>query len=484
MNVTEILQFVDNLVFTETEQHLDDLQKKIIEEVFKGRTYKQIAETYDYDEGYIGDESRKLFKILSQHLGENINKSNFCWTLERVRDSSNCSQQILNYGNNNITWYSNYEKPLHPQNQPPNQPDNTEKSIKTYYDLKLAPKVTQFYGREQELELLQDWTLNDHIPLIAILGQRGTGKTTLVKRFIDINLQKFELIIWRNLKIYPSSVNELSHQVITEYSGTITPNLPDKSLIYQFSQLCREQKCLIVFDDVQTLFTRGEFAGKYQPQYQDYQGLFQMFTELEHQSTIILISQEQPPDIRCRNQELFPSSSVSKCWELSCLYNIDFLQSMGLTSHSEQELIQLIKLYNGNFIYLGDIAGLISNLFAGSVREFLGENNLVITQDMNIYLTELFQRLSPIEQKIVLGMSKSQQPVSREYLRKNLSLSSTELINGLQSLSQRYLIKNIAADTVMFSLDSVFLGYLQQYILDPRLLEEVGDMTTKLSKVT
>ena len=63
-------------------------------------------------------------------------------------------------------------------------------------------------------------------------------------------------------------------------------------------------------------------------------------------------------------------------------------------------------------------------------------------------------------------MSKSQQPVSREYLRKNLSLSSTELINGLQSLSQRYLINKIAADTAMFSLDSVFLGYLNNKIIN------------------
>lgn len=63
-------------------------------------------------------------------------------------------------------------------------------------------------------------------------------------------------------------------------------------------------------------------------------------------------------------------------------------------------------------------------------------------------------------------MSKSQQPVSREYLRKNLSLSCTELINGLQSLSQRYLINQIAADTAMFSLDSVLLGYLNNKIIN------------------
>ena len=30
MAVTEILQFVDNLVFTKTDKHLDDLQRKII----------------------------------------------------------------------------------------------------------------------------------------------------------------------------------------------------------------------------------------------------------------------------------------------------------------------------------------------------------------------------------------------------------------------------------------------------------------------
>jgi len=84
MTVTEILQFVDHLVFTKTNKHLDDLQKKIIKEVFQGKTYKEIADFYDYDEGYIGDESRKMFKILSEKLGEDINKNNFCWTIERA----------------------------------------------------------------------------------------------------------------------------------------------------------------------------------------------------------------------------------------------------------------------------------------------------------------------------------------------------------------------------------------------------------------
>ncbi|MBP0013745.1 MAG: hypothetical protein J7525_11625 [Roseofilum sp. SID3] len=40
-----------------------------------------------YSENYIGDESRKLFKVLSDALGDEVKKANFCWTLERAVNS-------------------------------------------------------------------------------------------------------------------------------------------------------------------------------------------------------------------------------------------------------------------------------------------------------------------------------------------------------------------------------------------------------------
>ena len=84
---TEITSLLEQSPQLQAKTLLDDLQKKIIEEIFRGKTYKQIADIYDYDEGYIGDESRQLFKIISEYLGQDINKSNFCWTLERVTNS-------------------------------------------------------------------------------------------------------------------------------------------------------------------------------------------------------------------------------------------------------------------------------------------------------------------------------------------------------------------------------------------------------------
>ena len=459
MTITEILQFVDNLIFTETDQHLDDLQKRIIEELFKGKTYKQIAELYNYDEGYIGDESRKLFKTLSDKLGENINKSNFAWTIERVINS-----KIVSFGgNHNINSYSNCQNSNHPSNNK-NSPE-TEIPKSSYHDLTLSPRIIRFYGREKELEYLSNCILNQNTPLISILGLSGIGKTTLVKRFVDFNLDKFEVIIWKSLK-YPKSLNLLIDDLLQVCKQQPEKNLDDK--IKQLFNILSTQKCLIILDDIQNIFTPGELAGKYQPEYQDYQPLFKLVTETQHQSNIILISQEQCPEMESLEPELYPIKSL----ELSGLYHSDILQNTGLKN--QDSWLDLIKLYTGNLMFLKTITVLIAKNYDGEVVEFLAENTLHITQQMQSHFQETFNRLSPIEQQIVLQLSKFENPISREELRQsltqksltqNLNLSSVDFNNGLQSLQQRYLVSKLKEDKVMFSLSSVFWEYVRNLSL-------------------
>ncbi|BAZ81019.1 AAA family ATPase [Sphaerospermopsis kisseleviana CS-549] len=446
MTITEILQFVDNLIFTETDQHLDDLQKRIIEELFKGKTYKQIAELYNYDEGYIGDESRKLFKTLSDKLGENINKSNFAWTIERVVNSK-ISQfsKIINFENNHINLCHQ------------NKSNNKEETQKFYYhDLTLSPRIIRFYGREKELEYLSNCVLNQNTPLISILGLSGIGKTTLVKRFVDFNLDKFEVIIWKSLK-YPKSLNLLIDDLLQVCKQQPEKNLDDK--IKQLFNILSTQKCLIILDDIQNIFTPGELAGKYQPEYQDYQPLFKLVTETQHQSNIILISQEQCPEMESLDPELYPIKSL----EISGLYHSDILQNTGLKN--QDSWLDLIKLYTGNLMFLKTITVLIAKNYDGEVVEFLAENTLHITQQMQSHFQEIYNRLSPIEKQIVLYLSRFENPISREELRQTLietlNLSSVDFNNGLQSLQQRYLVSKLKEDKVMFSLSSVFREYVR-----------------------
>ena len=201
---------------------------------------------------------------------------------------------------------------------------------------------------------------------------------------------------------------------------------------------------------MQELFTRGQFAGQYQTEYKDYKTFFTMMTEIQHQSSLILISQEQCQEMICLDEELYPI----KCLELEGLDNIKILKNHGLKD--DESWLILINLYEGNPVYLKDIASLIKNIFLGKVSDFLKESSLIVTKDMKSRLSELFFRLSPTEQQIILHFSKFNQPVSREDLRQNLSLSSMELMNGLQSLSQRYLLKRIEAEPILLDLSPIF----------------------------
>jgi ABC-type cobalamin/Fe3+-siderophores transport system ATPase subunit len=444
MNVTELLQFVDQVVQKQTGEHLDDLEKAILKGLWQGQTYNQIADESGYNsQNYIGDVSRKLFKILSEHLGEDINKSNFCWTIERLANSYNNSlQQVSLINNSHINWCSN-----NPQNSSKDREQDSYK--KSYHELTIAPKITHFYGRETELQTLSHWLINQNTRLISIVGLPGIGKTTLIKRFVDLNLQNFNIIIWKNIKLS----NSLDSIIAEIFKAINSEFIQTENKLTQLFNLFRQQKCLIIIDNIQELFTPGQFAGQYKAEYKDYKTFLTMITEIEHQSSLILISQEQCQEMICIDEELYPV----KCLELQGLDNTDILKNQKLKD--EESLSKLINLYEGNPVYLQDISSLIRNIFQGKISDFLSEG-LLLTENMKYQLSELFNRLSTVEQQIVLEMSKSNQPVNREQLRESLSLSSMELINGLQSLKRRYLVTTIESDKTLFILSPVFREYV------------------------
>jgi hypothetical protein len=445
MTITEVLQLVDQLVLQKTGEHLDDLEKDVVQGLWQGKTYNQIADECGYDsKNYIGDISRKLFKVLSEQIGENVNKSNFSWTLERVTNSP----QFVGLVNSKITWCP--FSPQTDQNPSINDEDKIAES-RGYHDLTIAPKITYFYDRTTELNTLSHWLIDQNTRLTSVLGLSGIGKTTLVKQFVDLNLQHFDIIIWKNLKLSPSL-----DSILTEILTHINPDsvLADNKLT-QILNLFRDQKCLIILDDVQELFIKEKLAGQYKSEYRDYQPFLTMITETEHKSSLILISQEKCQEMISLDEELYPI----QCLELEGLDSIDILKNYGL--QDQESWSTLIQLYDGNPVYLKDIANLIKKIFSGKVSEFSKENSLILTESIQSRLSQLFERLSPIEQQIIIELSQDNHPVSREHLRESLSLSSMNLINGLDSLTRRYLIKIIESDQILFGLSFIIREYIK-----------------------
>lgn len=84
MDTTEVLKYLDELVFAQTGKHLDSLQIAIIKGVLNGRKYADIAKEYQCTPGHAKDEAYALWQLLSKTLGKDLNKSNFRAFVERL----------------------------------------------------------------------------------------------------------------------------------------------------------------------------------------------------------------------------------------------------------------------------------------------------------------------------------------------------------------------------------------------------------------
>ena len=102
MDIEEFLKLADNVVFSETEKHLDDLQKAVLRGVWDGQKYSEIAEDCYLTEAYVRNLASQLWKMFSGILGENIRKSNIISSLERSQSAYFLYNESVNLSHVNI----------------------------------------------------------------------------------------------------------------------------------------------------------------------------------------------------------------------------------------------------------------------------------------------------------------------------------------------------------------------------------------------
>lgn len=98
MDTQEVVKIIDNLVFSQTGKHLDTLQLGILKGVFNSQKYAKIAEDYNCAESHARDKAYELWRILSEALGEKLNKSNVRSAIERFI----ITNSINNLGNKSV----------------------------------------------------------------------------------------------------------------------------------------------------------------------------------------------------------------------------------------------------------------------------------------------------------------------------------------------------------------------------------------------
>src|SRR6476469_389323 len=450
MDVEEALEFVDHLALTTTGKNLDSLQKAILRGAWDNQKYKEIAQHHNRSEKYVKEVGFKLWKLLSVALGkEQVSKANFRAKLEnlQVGNISLFGNGCIHIGNISADS-SQSSKKLQSEPQDKNKfnekTSNSERKI--HLDLADAPEPNLFYNRTSELTTLENWILG-RTRLITILGLSGIGKTALTLQLISQIQQEFDYIIWRSLRNSPPLAS-LQTDLIKFCRGGAPVPAPSVPAPYPeerattgglpLLEYLRSHRCLIILDDVQTIFSSQQLAGNYQPGYENYGAFFKQITESSHNSCLILLSWEKPREIAALEGENRPCKSL----QLNCL-GAEAQEIFREKSLAEPEKwSQLIDLYRGNPLWLNIVATLIQDLFGGSVSEFLSYDTLFLG-DLESLLHQHFDRLTASEQQAMGWLASTAQPADISKIPENLQLSPPELLKVMQSLGRRSLVETV-----------------------------------------
>jgi HEAT repeat protein/DNA-binding Xre family transcriptional regulator len=149
MSFEEAFQFVESAVFTKTGKHLSNVQRLVLQGALQKQNYNQIAETYNYNESYIKEVGYTLWKLLSEVLGEAVNKSNSRTVLERklLTDRDNLLNGLLPI--------HLFLEALYNRGNLLRKLGRTEKAITSYeYALVAAQKIGDRFGEANALNNL------------------------------------------------------------------------------------------------------------------------------------------------------------------------------------------------------------------------------------------------------------------------------------------------------------------------------------------
>jgi hypothetical protein len=475
MDVNRAIAIIERILAPKSLNHV---QAEIVRGVIAGSSYQQIIDTTKVDTlasqqarateletidsgkyklGYVKTTAAQLWQLLTQRLDQKVTKDNLAAVL---------------------LWYVNQSAAR----------ASMESQIESGEDLPrrdIQPSRVNvgldcdFYGRTEEITTLTNWCVVERCRLILLIGMGGMGKTTLAGEIATQLSGKFDRIIWRSLANTPQ-IRVLCRDLLQALSPQSLGDLPD-TLGGQIELLIaslRQDRCLLIFDNVESILAGQVQCGQYLADYDGYDRLFRAIGELPHQSCAILTSREKPHTI-ARLEIVNPQLVKS--------LNID-----GMAPNAAQQLVQSYGCpplptwmwqevhahYDGNPLAL-KIATIAAVEMTGGGEKMLElyplmKEGKLRFQSIDDSLSRQFDRLSEIEQQIVYWLAIEREPTTGKELRANLVTNSHapgEIINALQSLARRCITigSNSTRDRLRqrkWSIQPVMTAYVTRRLID------------------
>ncbi|MEH2037603.1 NB-ARC domain-containing protein [Nostoc sp.] len=300
-----------------------------------------------------------------------------------------------------------------------------------------------FYGRVEELITLEQWILNEHCQLVALLGIGGIGKTALSVKFAEKIQDNFEYVIWRSLREAPPVKIILGNliQFLSDEQETES-NLPESfsDRVSRLLYYLQNYRCLVILDNAESILRSGSRAGLYREGYEEYGELLRRVGEATHQSCLVLTSREKPREIAFLEGQALPVRSLPLSG-LKVAEGQEILKLKGLSA-AEDEWKVMIERYAGNPLALKIVATTIQDVFDGNVTGFLQQDTAVFG-DIRDILEQQFERLSDLEKEIMYWLAINREPMALPELRNDITsqVPQAKLMEAVESLLRRSLIE-------------------------------------------
>ncbi|MEI1377899.1 NB-ARC domain-containing protein [Nostoc sp. UHCC 0926] len=336
-----------------------------------------------------------------------------------------------------------------------------------------------FYGRTEELTTLEQWILNEHCQLVALLGIGGIGKTALSVKLAQKIQGNFEYVIWRSLREAPPVKIILSNliQFLSDEQET-EGNLPESfsDRVSRLLYYLQNYRCLVILDNAESIHRSGSRAGLYREGYEEYGELLRRVGEATHQSCLVLTSREKSREVALLEGQALPVRSLPLSG-LKVAEGQEILKLKGLSA-AEDEWKVMIERYAGNPLALKIVATTIQDIFDGSMTEFLQQDTSVFG-DIRDILEQQFERLSDLEKDIMYWLAINRESITLSELRDDIvsPVPQAKLLEALESLGRRSLIEKATPTLIektgsLFTLQPVVMEYVTSSLIE-QVVEEI-----------